>query len=934
MSSVVKCLEDLGYRNLTELQKKAFDIVARKGKSVIIVAPTGSGKTEAAVFPIMYSISKNKLKPIAAIYITPLRALNRDIEERISRIGECFGLTVALRHGDTPSSARKRVFEHPPHILITTPESLNYLLVNQKFIEYLKNLEFIVIDEFREMMESKRGLLLFTVIYLLENLILGRSVKKIALTATLGNVDLALKLLGEQNGEVLIDTSQRKMEINVVAPSLDYATNYGVDKILEDKALASRLGYIIDVLLKNRGVLVFVNTRSLAERLGYLLSTLASKLGLEYLRVEVHHGSLSKQHRINVEREFKNGLIKGLIATSSMELGIDIGRVDYVIQYMSPRQVTRLVQRIGRSGHKLGGVARGSIVIADNMFQLLESLVLTRRAYANQLEPENVEFSPLDVLAYAVVLYTYVLGKLNKYELYHVITYFELYKNLSILEYESLLEYLAYSKLISVEGSFLKPSRRSLRFIYKVTMIPDTRNVDVIEVSSSSRVGVLNEEYVVLNVNAGDAIVLGGRTWRVVDYNPSEAKLYVEPLPREQEIIIPHWEGENIPVEYSVAREVGSIIRRLKTGVKLDEYYTIDFKVVEKYASATAIFGDDKTIVTDYNDRGSLIAVNAFGGSRVNRFLRDLFKTVLAKRFPLLEVRVHATPYAVFILFGRKPPPYIIDYVLNAIESALRELKKYLMEEALMEIATSQNTLYWRIYQVAQRFGAIDPGETRVTKSILAGFVDTIIGVEALKEVLSKDYDLESLRTLAELIERGAVKIIRRVSYELTEFHRELLEYIEVPQVTVLKPLDQTLYREKVLNRKVTLLCIRCGYSENSLVRDLINKPLICPRCRMRTVAVVKSDGVRERDVVLKAVRGEKLTSEEKRVLEDLQRRVVLLIEHGDLALIALSARGVRSTDVARIVSLVKSGEDLFRVLYEYEVKAVKAKKYFDERSQ
>ena len=930
MNSIGKCLEKLGYKKLTSLQKKAFDLIVKTSSSIIIVAPTGSGKTEAALFPIMYLIRKNKLEPVSAIYITPLRALNRDIVERIEKIGVCFNVSVALRHGDTPQSVRKAVLSNPPHILVTTPETFNYLLMNNEFLKYIRNTKFIVIDEFRELLESKRGYLLFTVIYLLEKYVLKRAIRKIALTATLKDRETASRILSGEvfsNTIVLSDDTIKKLEINVIIPNKTLNDRYGINKIVEDPGLSSRLSYIIDILNKHQGVLIFTNTRSLAERLGYLLSKITEYLGLDDIKIGVHHGSLSKHHRLSMEQGFKNGLIKGLVATSSMELGIDIGRVDYVVQYMSPRQVARLLQRIGRSGHKLGGVSRGCIITLENMFQALEAIVLTRRAYAYDLEVERIEKSPLDVLAYAIALFSLITNGFNKYDLYNKITEHVLYKDLDISTFNDLLEYLEYARIVKINGNIVKPTRRTKIYLYKVTMIPDTRNINVIEVSSGKKIGTLNEEYVVLNINPNDSIVLGGRVWRVVEYDHENAKLYVEQIEVEKETLIPHWEGENIPVEYKVAREVASIIRRIKENNSL-EMYSFANEILMKYRDKAGQFGDDRTIVIDYNEELNIITINVYGGSRVNKFLRDLLKTVISNRYPFLDIHVYATPYAIFIGLPSKRYSYLVGQLMDTIEQVFMNLLKYIDFSIIREIASNQNTLYWRIYQVAQRFGAIDPKAGPVSKSILSGFIDTIIGYEALKEVVFKDYDLENVQELAMRIKGGKIRIVKRRSDKSNLFHIELLNYVEVPHVEALKPFDKELYREKILNRKITLICIRCGYLEHGRIRDFLGKSYYCPRCKLKTIAVVKGDGALERNIVLKMQRGEKLSRDEKKIIDDLRRRAILLIEHGEIALIALGARGVGSNDVSRIISRVRSGDDLYRILYEYEKRAIRAKKY------
>jgi ATP-dependent Lhr-like helicase len=231
-----ECLESKGYRSATRIQREAFNIVARQGKSIIIVAPTGTGKTEAAVFPVMYSIVAQHMPPISAIYISPLRALNRDLYRRLESIGECFHVSVGLRHGDTSSSQRKRLQDNPPQLLITTPETFGYLLINSKTNKFVKNIKFIIIDEFRELMESKRGTLLFTLIHLLEEE-LGRRILKIALTATLSNTGKAVSLLNDKDTVILRDNESKKMQIRIIVPDCRTRTCRRVAETIGDPEL-------------------------------------------------------------------------------------------------------------------------------------------------------------------------------------------------------------------------------------------------------------------------------------------------------------------------------------------------------------------------------------------------------------------------------------------------------------------------------------------------------------------------------------------------------------------------------------------------------------------------------------------------------------------------------------------------------------------------
>ena len=929
------CLERIGYKRFTQLQKKVFNIVTRTRSSVIVVAPTGTGKTEAAIIPVMYLIRVQHLKPISAVYITPLRSLNRDITRRITKLAECFGLTVGLRHGDTPHSLRKALAQSPPHILVTTPETFNYIIVNDRMRNYLSNLQLVIIDEFREMMESKRGLLLFVIIYLLEELLLKRKLIKIALTATLRKEEEAKAILyGSRyavNVMVVRDHSLKRMGIKVLIPR---KAKLGLTGFISDSRLASRIAYLIKVFNEYRGVLVFTNTRSLAEKLGYLVNKVNEELGLKEIKVGVHHGSLARLHRLEVEEGFRKGVIKGLIATSSMELGIDIGHVDYVVQYMSPRQATRLLQRIGRSGHKLEGVSRGSIIVGDDLLQVVESIVLARRAISHDLEDERICRSPLDVLAYAIAVFAVALGCIEKYSLYSLLVDHPLYEDLDIDTYTKLLNYLEYARIIRVVGNRIVPTKKTKLYIYKTSMIPKTRDVPVIEISSGRQVGSLNEEYVVLSIREGDSLVLGGLPWKVVGYDPKDAKLFVEKQVSMKEIIIPHWEGENIPVEYSVARKVGSVIRRLKNDLPMRKFYTDYIELLSSIREKAEDMGDDKTIVVDYCDKLGVIIINVFGGTRANRFIKDLIRTVITNRYPFLKLRSYSTPYAVLLQLEDPLADKYVKDLLELVENTLINLDKYLDINTIHSIAESQGPLYWRILHVAQRLGAIDPDTSISSRNLLSGFINTIIGEEALKEVIYKDYDVDVVRKIASLLKRGVIKIIKRYSVEPSTFHNEVLGYIELPRGFSLEPFDEEAYKERILNRMLALICINCGFVEKGRVRDLIKRDNYrCPNCGLLTLAPIKSSGEREREIVIKARQRAKLSVDERRILEDLRKRAILLAEYGDLALKVLGGRGVGVSEAVRIISKLGgvSSDAVYKELYEAEKKFLKIKKYIDK---
>src|SRR3989304_5041355 len=318
----------LGFKQLTEIQKKAVPIIYQK-KDTLVIAPTGSGKTECSVIPIFSHIKlSKKLGKIKAIYVTPLRALNRDVFRRIVRYAENDGLSIEIRHGDTPQSTRKKISNSPPDILITTPETLVILLTQKKMLDALSELEWIVIDEVHELLGNERGSQLSLS---LERLQLNSNLEitRIGLSATIGNP--------EESGKFVVGT-KRKLKIirDTTIRKYDVKVKY-IEGTISDVAQ-----YIIEFVTEQdlqSPVLLFTNTRGESE---FLASILKEK---STLNIELHHGSLSRQVREETEDSLREGKKGIVVCTSSLELGLDIGSIELVIHYGSPRKVSNFTPR-------------------------------------------------------------------------------------------------------------------------------------------------------------------------------------------------------------------------------------------------------------------------------------------------------------------------------------------------------------------------------------------------------------------------------------------------------------------------------------------------------------------------------------------------------------------------------------------------------------
>src|SRR5947208_1453263 len=379
---------------MNEMQTQAI-LEIQSGSQLLIVAPTGAGKTEAALFPLLEALGATDREGILALYVTPLRALNRNMIDRVLRLVTSTKLTAAVRHGDTPPSERRKQAANPPDILVTTPETLQAILPGKVMQRHLKNVRFVIVDEVHQLAEDRRGSQLAVALQRLSQ-VTGRGFQRIGLSATVGHPESIASLFGgEKPLEILASALEKQYEYRVEWPRpIDKDFETARDFYITPEAAAG-LSAIDDTLDESRSTLVFVNARPLAELLG-------SRLSMVRQDVAVHHGSLPREERERVEAGFKRGDVKGLVSTSTLELGIDIGTVDQVVQYNSPRQVASLLQRVGRSGHKLERTSRG-LVLAVSSDDAIESLAAVQAAQENDLEPLHIHRLALDVLAHQIV---------------------------------------------------------------------------------------------------------------------------------------------------------------------------------------------------------------------------------------------------------------------------------------------------------------------------------------------------------------------------------------------------------------------------------------------------------------------------------------------------------------------------------------------------
>src|SRR5881275_621450 len=559
----------------TPAQQLGWPAIA-SGKHTLIQAPTGSGKTLAA---FLYGIDRLHPEPgqgLRLLYVSPLKALNYDIERNLR--GPLAGLKselrVAVRTGDTPQKERAEMLRHPPDILITTPESL-YLLLTSRARENLKGVRTLILDEVHAVAGTKRGAHLALSVERLRRLT-DEPFQRIGLSATQRPLEEIGRFVSGARPIQLVDAGVAKeLDLKVVVPLEDMREPGGDAKPTDLLGTGSEgpqqsiwpsiYPEILRLVEEHRSTIVFVNNRRLAERLSLRLNALAEQ---EIARA--HHGSLAREQRVEIEELLKAGEIPCLVATSSLELGIDMGAVDLVIQVESPKSVARGLQRVGRAGHSLGEVSRGRI-FPKFRADLLESAVVAQRMQEGLIEETVIPRNPLDVLAQQIVAIC-AEEEIEVDELHELVRGAYPFADLSRTQLENVLDMLA-GRYPSDEFAELRPrivwdrtggvvrGRPGVQrlAVQNAGTIPDRGLFGVHLVDGGGRVGELDEE-MVYEARAGQVIMLGASSWRIEEI--TRDRVLVSPAPGVPGVV-PFWKGEGVGRPYELGEAIGKFAREL-----------------------------------------------------------------------------------------------------------------------------------------------------------------------------------------------------------------------------------------------------------------------------------------------------------------------------------------------------------------------------------
>jgi ATP-dependent Lhr-like helicase len=565
----------------TPVQRLAWPAILA-GRSTLVAAPTGSGKTLAAFLAsidqlFQQSANATLVEGIQTVYVSPLKALSNDIQRNLSGPLTEIALRAhangrplpeirtALRTGDTPAADRQAMLRRPPHILVTTPESLYLLLTSAKARESLRGTRTVIVDEIHALARDKRGSHLALTLERLDAFV-GRETIRIGLSATQKPLErIARFLVGSDRPDPeIVDIGHvRRMDLDIEVPP----TLLGAVCTQEHwRQIHDRLEQLIE---SHRSTLIFVNTRRMAERLNFALS---ERLGRD--RVTSHHGSLSRETRLEAEERLKRGQLKAVIATASLELGIDVGEVDLVCQMGSPRSIATFLQRIGRSGHGIRAIPKGKL-FALTRDELLEAIAVVRSAREHVLDAVEIPTSPMDILTQQMVA-AVAADDWQEEDLYHLVRRAQPYANLTRADFESLLELLADSVRGFERGARIHRDRltgtlRASRGARLIALscggaIPDNADYRVVDEGTGAFVGTVNEDFAIDSM-AGDVFLLGNTSWRIIGLRGMDLLVHdAGGAPPS----IPFWTGEAPGRTIELSHEVSRLRQDVADRISID----------------------------------------------------------------------------------------------------------------------------------------------------------------------------------------------------------------------------------------------------------------------------------------------------------------------------------------------------------------------------
>lgn len=813
----------------TEPQRRGWPSIAA-GRDTLIAAPTGSGKTLAAFLAAADALIRDGLAAplpdaVQVLYLSPLKALSNDVQRNLSaplaeiaaraagQLVRFPDIEVAVRTGDTSPAERARMARRPPHILVTTPESVYIMLTTERGRAALAQVRTVIVDEIHAIAGDKRGAHLAVSLERLDRLVrhtTGRVPVRVGLSATQRPIERVAALLGGRRPLPAIVDGGHRRDIDL-----------GIE-ITDDElgAVASheQMGRIYDRIAElvgtHRTTLVFVNTRRMVERVAHQLE---QRLGEEH--VVAHHGSMSRERRFMAEERLKTGAVKCAVATASLELGIDVGAVDLVVQVGSPRSLATFLQRVGRSGHSLGATPKGRL-FATTRDQLVECAALVRGVRRGNLDEVELRDAPIDVLCQQLVACS-AAEDISEDELYELVTGAAPYANLARARFDELIAMLSdgvserrrVGQLVHRDrvGGRLK-ARRGARLLAITSggAIPDNANYDVIEHPNGLRVGTIDEDFAI-DSSAGDVFLLGNTAWKI--HRIENGRVFVVDA-KGQAPTIPFWVGEGPARTRELSDEVSdlraAIDRQLTDGeawgaiaawlvAETSMSRPAAEQLVAYLAAGRVALGalprKDLLIAERFFDEGGgmQLVIHAPLGGRINRAWGLALRKRFCRSFDF-ELQAAATDDGIVISLGQ-PHSFALETVFGFLPSqqAERVLVQALLDAPMFEVRWRWNVT--RALTVARRLGGkkVPPNLLRMRAADLLSVVfpqaqaclenisgdreipDHPLVQDTIRDCLVEAMDGAGLTALCERLERGEIAVLARDSVEPSPLCHELI---------------------------------------------------------------------------------------------------------------------------------------------------------------
>ncbi len=766
-----------------------------KRKNILVSAPTGSGKTLTSTLSIineLVTLSENNLleDKVYCVYINPLKSLSRDlfvnlkgpleeIKKLAKKKGKDIDIRVSVRTGDTSATEKQKMLKNPPHILVTTPESFTLTLTSVKFKELLKNVNYCIVDEIHSLAENKRGsflsLSLERLEYYNEN-----EITRIGLSATISPLEeIAKFLVGNRNCKIVDVNLDKKRDFKVISP-LPNLIDVTYDKLHD--ALYSQLD---DLIQNHKTTLIFTNTRSATERIVHHLKQKFPKNYSE--NIGAHHGSLSKSHRENIENRLREGKLKTVVCSTSLELGIDIGYIDLVVCIGSPKSVTRFLQRAGRAGHKLHDEVKSRLIVMDND-DLVECAVMVKNAIEKKIDKIQIPTNCMDVLAQHIYGIA-ITEKIHIKSLYNLIKKSYTYSNMEWKDFMEIIDYLSgefasledrniYAKIWYDEETGMIGKRGKLSRMIYMTNIGTIPEESFVTVKIKENIVGFIEEPFLEKLKRNDIFVLGGSVYKFLFARGMVAQVASA---EGQKPTVPSWFSEMLPLSFDLANDIskfrGLIREKFESKKKkediinfIEEYLYVRenaANAIYEYFKEQFLYAEiptKKELVIEFlqQEDKKYVVFHSLNGRRVNDAMSRAIAYAISK-LQHRDVDIGINDNGFFVSSSKK------IQVLRAFKA----IKSSELDEVLKNAIENTEILKRRFRHCATRSLMIlrrykgrekRVGRQQVSSMILMNAVKRIsndfsILKEARREVLEDLMDLKNAQKILKDIENGKIKI-------------------------------------------------------------------------------------------------------------------------------------------------------------------------------